>query len=289
MPEPFRPCYRHPNQMAGVICQRCDRPICTQCMHQAAVGFHCPECAKAGRQRVYTAQTLQRMNQPIAALVLIAINSAVWLAGFAIPGAQNAMQADYSLVVQALYHGHVIGVGEGQWWRIITAGFLHLSWIHIISNMVALWIFGILCERLVGSWRFVVVYAVSLLAGSFGALIADPHVSSAGASGAIFGLYGLLFVGARARGLDLRGTGLTTLLVINLVITFTIPGISVGAHIGGLLAGFVASWALLELPKLLPASSAKVRSGIAIGSTVVIGIGCFVGALLIASANTIPV
>lgn len=259
-------------------------------MRQASVGFHCPECARQSRQRVYTAESLRRLQQPIAAYALIAINVAVWLAGFAVPGGQTRMQQDLSLVVQAQWHpgGPVVGIGEGEWWRIITAGFLHLSWLHIIFNMIALWVLGQLCERLVGSWRFLLVYGVSLLAGSFGALVVDPHASSAGASGAIFGLFGLLIVGAHARGIDLRRSGLLTWLILDLVFTFTIPGISVGAHVGGLIGGLVAAVVMLEVPKYVQTGTADVREWTAIGLTGVLGVVCFIGALAVAAANTVP-
>lgn len=259
-------------------------------MRQASVGFHCPECARQGRQRIYTAQSLRHVQQPIASYALIAINVAVWIAGFAVAGGQNHMQQNLSLVVQAQWHpgGPVVGIGQGEWWRIITSGFLHLSWLHIVFNMIALWVLGQLCERLVGSWRFVLVYAVSLLAGSFGALLVDPHASSAGASGAIFGLFGLLIVAAHARGIDLRRSGLLTWLILDLVLTFTIPGISVGAHVGGLIGGFVAAAVMLEAPKYLQVGTAKAREWTAVGLTGALGVACFVGALAVAAANTVP-
>jgi membrane associated rhomboid family serine protease len=259
-------------------------------MRQAAVGFHCPDCAKAGRQRVYTAATIHQLQQPIAALTLIALNVAIWLAGFAVQGGQDRMQANFSLVARGPFYrgGPVVGIGQGEWWRIITAGFLHLSWIHIISNMIALWVLGQLCERLVGSWRFVLVYAVSLVAGSLGALIVDPHVSSAGASGAIFGLFGLLIVAAWARGIDLRHSGLLTWLIIDLVFTFTIPGISVGAHVGGLIGGAVAGLAVVELPRRLSVGAPRTREWAGMALAGAIGVACFFGALAVAASTTVP-
>ncbi len=178
-----------------------------------------------------------------------------------------------------------MGVAHGQWWRIITSGFLHFGVFHIVVNMIALWVLGQLCEQLVGKWRFVLVYAVSLLAGSFGGMLVSPNALGAGASGAIFGLFGLLLVAARARGVDLRQTGLLTWLVINLIITFLVPGISVGAHLGGLVGGAVAAVAVIELPARLAIRDSRRRD--LVGGLVAVGIGalCFAGALASASAG----
>src|SRR2546421_8964642 len=81
MAVPIQTCYRHPDRRAGVTCQRCDRPICPSCMTQASVGFHCPECAKGGRQKVYTARTVFASQRPIVTQALVAVNALVFLAG----------------------------------------------------------------------------------------------------------------------------------------------------------------------------------------------------------------
>src|SRR5690349_6056912 len=124
-------CYRHPDRRAGVTCQRCDRPICPSCMQQASVGFHCPECSRGGRQRVYTARTLAAGNRPLATQVLIAINVAVFVAGLSGGGGSglgldsaSRFENDLALVADGFYRGKAVGVANGEWYRLITGGFL---------------------------------------------------------------------------------------------------------------------------------------------------------------------
>ena len=127
-------------------------------------------------------------------------------------------------------------VAEGEWWRLLTSGFLHASPLHIGSNMLALFFIGRAMEPALGSVRLGLVYFVSLAAGSLGVMILEPGSLSLGASGAIFGLMGALLVIARARGISLTQSGIGPVILLNLAFTFTIPNISKGAHIGGLIA-----------------------------------------------------
>jgi len=133
-------------------------------------------------------------------------------------------------------------VDHGDWWRLITAAFLHASVLHILFNMLALWWLGAPVEMVLGRVRFLGLYIVSGLAGSAGALVADPHAVTVGASGAIFGLLGAGLI------LEWQGTGslagnYLTLIVINLAISFAVPGISIGGHVGGLIGGILATLA----------------------------------------------
>src|SRR4051794_38101046 len=149
MAAPIQTCYRHPDRRAGVTCQRCNRPICPQCMSQASVGFHCPECSKHGQQRVYTARTILRGAAPLVTQVLIGINVLVFLAGLgktsgdAFSGS-NSLIDDYGLLGSAvqIHRGvlSLVGVAHGEWWRVVTGGFLHAGLLHIGMNMFALWI-----------------------------------------------------------------------------------------------------------------------------------------------------
>ena len=167
-------CYLHPDRRVGVICQRCDRPICPSCMTQASVGFHCPECSRSGQQRVYTGARAFGSERPIVTLSLIVINVAVYLAGAAKAGSGLLSNAspyanDYGMIGSGLLvHGRtsveLIGVAHGQWYRLITAGFLHVGLWHIALNMLALWFLGSQLEPLVGRVKFAVVYTTSLLA-----------------------------------------------------------------------------------------------------------------------------
>ena len=140
-------------------------------------------------------------------------------------------------------HGHLIGVAEGDYWRLLTAAFLHYGPLHLILNMVGLYWFGSLLEQRIGSARFLLIYVVSGLAGSAGALVLDPLRPTAGASGAIFGILGAGLVLERQRDYVFGGSALGV-IVVNLVLTFYWPNISIGGHIGGLIGGAAATLAL---------------------------------------------
>src|SRR4051794_27804760 len=156
MTAPIQTCYRHSDRRAGVACQRCDRPICPNCMVQASVGFHCPECAKGG-QRVYTARTLLQPKQPIVTQILIGLNVAVFLfamtqSGFDFSNGGGRFQTDYGLLGSppAPFDSVQIGVAHGEWYRLITGGFMHAGILHLAFNMFALWFLGSQLEMALG-------------------------------------------------------------------------------------------------------------------------------------------
>jgi membrane associated rhomboid family serine protease len=136
------------------------------------------------------------------------------------------------------------GVAHGQWWRLVTSGFLHENLIHIGFNMWILYILGQMLEPALGGLKFAVIYGVSLLTGSLGALLVSPHVLTVGASGAVFGLMGAAAVEMRARQIPIMQSGIGMLILLNLVISFTLPGISWGGHIGGLIGGALVALVL---------------------------------------------
>lgn len=239
-----RTCYRHPDQRAGVVCQRCDRPICPACMHQASVGFHCPECARSGRQKVVNARSL--VSRPVVTTVLVAVNLAIFVADALSSGGVSELG---ELGQRGALYGPAVAAGD--WWRPVTSGFLHIGLIHVGFNMYLLWMLGGLLEPAVKRWAFSALYVLSLLGGAFLTLLLDNDAPTVGASGAVFGLMGATFVAMRSRGINPFQTGIGPLIVINLIITFTIPRISVGGHIGGLVAGAVGGLILWELgPRL---------------------------------------
>ena len=164
-------------------------------------------------------------------------------------------------------------VAQGEVYRLFTSGFLHAGLFHLLLNMYVLWILGTLLEPGVGRVRFTLIYVVSLLAGSFGALIVTPHALTVGASGAIFGLMGAAVVVLRHRGIDPMQSGLPLWIGINLVFSFAVPGISIGGHIGGLIGGALAAIVLFELPdriRRLPPLAPMIAAG-AIGAAAVAG------------------
>ncbi len=248
-------CYRHPDRETGVSCSSCGKPICPDCMTPTPVGMRCPDCAKQ-RTQVRTAQTLRRVGSDAAPVTkaLIAVNVVCYVAEIAtgaggLNGASGGWVVDEgALLGRGLIIDNgvpdLIGVAEGQYWRLITSAFLHASIIHILFNMYLLWILGNMLEPAIGSKRFSAIYVTSMLAGAFGALLLEPHSFTVGASGAIFGLMGAAFFELRARGIDPFQAGIGWLIVLNLVLSFVLNNISVGGHIGGLIGGSLAALAL---------------------------------------------
>jgi len=289
MAAPIQTCYRHPDRRAGVTCQRCDRPICPNCMSQASVGFHCPECSKEGRQRVYTARTLFRGGAPIVTQALIAVNVLVFLVGLAQSGdalasSTNSFIDDYGVLGSA-FTRHIngtivpVGVAHGEWYRLVTGGFLHAGLLHIGLNMFALWILGSQLEPAIGRVRFGVVYGTALLAGSFGVMLVSPHEPTVGASGAIFGLLGLALAAQRSQGINIWQSGLGPVLLINLAFTFGVSGISIGGHVGGLIGGYLAGALLYEVGPRIKNHTIPIWLCVALGAA------CFVGGILAANAS----
>ena len=237
-------CYRHPGRETGVSCSNCERPICPDCMTTTSVGMRCPECA---RQRTKV-RTMASVTEPTLTYLLIGLNVLIGL-GTLLGGASATGGGGFG-GSSLLSEGGVsrFGVAEGEYWRILTAGFLHAGFLHLLFNMFALYVLGGMLEPAVGRLRFGVIYFVSLLAGSFGALLLQPDGLTVGASGAVFGMMGAAVIVMRNRGINPMESGLGLWIGLNLLITFTIPGISIGGHIGGLVGGGVAALLMYELP-----------------------------------------
>jgi membrane associated rhomboid family serine protease len=257
-------CYRHPNRETGVRCSNCERPICPDCMTSTPVGMRCPECARRGATRVRTMRSVS--DEPSLTYILIGINV---LAGIgSLLGGGGATTS--SLTQDGGLSAHFIA--DGEYYRLITAGFLHAGLFHLLTNMLSLWILGTIIEPAIGHWRFGLIYFVSLLCGSFGALLLSPNELTVGASGAIFGLLAAAAVVAWNRGFNLMESGLGIWIGLNLLITFTVPNISVGGHLGGLVGGALTALLLVELrdrirvPEYVPTLLC-----VAIGTAAVVG------------------
>lgn len=230
-------CYRHPNRETGVSCSSCGRPICPECMTPTPVGMRCPECARE-RTKVTRGVASEGPSAP-ATFVLIAMNVAVFGAEIA-TGSGGLSSTTSPLIADFGLQG--FSVAEGEWYRLLTGGFLHAGLLHIGFNMFVLFILGRLLEPAIGTPRFLALYLASLFAGSFGALaLTDPLQTTVGASGAVFGLFGAGFLIARRRGNEEIASQLGLLLLINLALTFGIAGISIGGHLGGLAGGLVCA------------------------------------------------
>jgi membrane associated rhomboid family serine protease len=238
-------CYRHPDRVTGLSCSECGRPICTECMTMAPVGIRCPEhSGKAqgvervtrGVQRVAFEGTGAKVTK-----ALVAINVAVYVAELVTGGGVNGTGSTIYL------HGVLYGplVEQGDWWRLLTAAFLHYGPVHLILNMVGLYWFGSLLEERIGAARYLMLYLVSGLAGSAGALLWSNGflTPTVGASGAIFGILGAGLVLERQRDYVFGGSAMGVIL-INFVLTFSISSISKGGHIGGLVGGILCALGL---------------------------------------------
>jgi membrane associated rhomboid family serine protease len=234
-------CYRHPSRETGVSCSNCGRPICPDCMTSTPVGMRCPECA-GQTQRVQTMRSLH--VDPIVTYVLIGINVLMFLGSGGGGGVLTGGGSGGSQVFNdfALY-GPLIDL-KNEYWRLITGGFLHSGILHIGFNMYILYWLGTMLEPSLGHVRFIALYFASLLAGSFGALLLEPNAVTVGASGAVFGLMGAAFVLQRARGIDPMQSGIGPIILINLVLGFVIPNVSVGGHLGGLVGGVLCAFAM---------------------------------------------
>jgi membrane associated rhomboid family serine protease len=230
-------CYRHPNRETGVSCSNCGRPICPECMTPTPVGMRCPECSRDRTRVTRGAVAPSRYDAP-ATFVLIALNVAVFLAEIA--GGSGGLSPGHSTLVFdfGLYGPFV---AEGEWYRLLTSGFLHASLIHVGFNMFALYFLGRILEPGIGTPRFVALYFVSLFAGSLGALLLSPDSLTIGASGAVFGIFGATFVIARHRGVDNLAASVGVVLLLNLAITFGNSEISIGGHLGGLVGGLLCA------------------------------------------------
>lgn len=242
-------CYRHPNREAGRRCTRCGKWACTDCLVQASVGSHCVDCARAERPDVTTRARYWNARQPtLVTYTLIALNLAVFvLMAVADRSSLSGELTGRGAGELGLWDLGLAGpfLADGQWYRLVTSGFIHFGIFHIALNMLLLFQLGQLLEPNIGRVRFALLYFAALLGGSAGALLLQPNSIHGGASGAVFGLMGAAFVGLRNRGVNPFSTGIGTTLVLNLIITFTIPGISIGGHLGGIVGGAIAGWVTL--------------------------------------------
>jgi membrane associated rhomboid family serine protease len=265
-------CYRHPSRETGVSCANCGRPICPDCMTTTPVGMRCPECSK---QRTKVMHMRDMANIPRVTYALIVMNVIAFL----------TEQGQLSPFGSGIY-GRVIDEGvlyraaisEGhQYWRLLSSAFLHENLIHIGFNMYLLYMLGLMLEPAIGSVRFAAIYATSLLAGSFGVVFAT-NAPSLGASGAVFGLMGAAVVELRARNLSVMQSGIGGLIIINLILSFSLANISVGAHIGGLIGGGLAGLAIRT-------ADARRMPALGLIACVLLSVAAVFGAIAVSSAT----
>jgi membrane associated rhomboid family serine protease len=270
-------CYRHPSRETGVSCSNCGRPICPDCMTTTPVGMRCPECAK---QRTPVKTLRNAARRPEVTLALIAVNVAAFVAegNVSLGGSPSSSVYEEGALFGSLRGLPSLGVAHGQWWRLITSGFLHENLLHIGFNMYVLYILGQMLEPALGRLRFGVLYGVSLLTGALGALLVTPHSPTVGASGAVFGIMGAAAVEMRARQIPVMQSGVGGLILINLVISFTLSGISWGGHVGGLLGGALAA-------TLLHLGERRQMQRLALAGCAVIAAAAIAGSIATAKAS----
>jgi membrane associated rhomboid family serine protease len=210
-------------------------------MRSASIGYQCPSCASdsipvikgINRNRFIPNQK----NTPVTKFLSISL-----IAIFLLQELTGTLLVKSFALFAPL-------VTSGEWWRLITAGFLHGSILHLIFNVYILWVIGSQLESIVRNIKFIIIYFVSLLGGSLASYLFSPFGSySIGASGAIFGLMGAMLVVGRKRNLDI--SQITTLVAINVVIGFVLSGIDWRAHLGGLATGAVITWVLINATSL---------------------------------------
>ena len=269
-------CYRHPGRETGVSCSNCGNPICPDCMTATPVGMRCPDCS---RQRTPVRTMRNIYAEPRVTYAIMAICILLYLPTF-FGGDTSSVYIDLgTLGINQSIDGTWIGVAEGQYWRLITGGFLHDpdNLLHILFNMYILYWLGTMLEPVLGHVRFAALYFASLLAGSFGALVAEPTALTVGASGAVFGLMAGAFVMQRERGIDPMRSGIGFVILFNLALPFLLPNsnISIGGHVGGLIGGALAALAMERLaPRrrgdLLPVLACVAVAVVSIAGAIVV-------------------
>jgi membrane associated rhomboid family serine protease len=271
-------CYRHPDRETYIRCQRCGKPICPDCMNDAAVGFHCPDCVAEGRRTTRQARTayggLRAGSVGLVSKILIAINAAVWALIMATGGQGSAwvyrlamiprgvcVATDHpgnvypGLTNQAECHalarggdGSWVGTAAGDWWQPLTSMFTHVEVLHIGFNMLALWILGPQLEMVLGRARYLGLYLLSGLVGSVAVYwLSGQATPTLGASGAIFGLMGALLVLAYKVRADV--SQLLTWIGLNAALTFFGSGISWQGHLGGFIGGVALAGVIAYAPR----------------------------------------
>ncbi|MFC4018627.1 rhomboid family intramembrane serine protease [Micromonospora sp. GCM10011542] len=261
-------CYRHPGRETYVRCTRCDRPICPDCMREASVGHQCPECVNEGRRSVRPARTAfgggAAGRHGYVTKALIAVNvllmllsiasdrggdAAVGGSGFGGLLGGSTPLTDWGSVYGLAPPGFPPnGIADGDYYRLLTAMFLHYGVIHLLLNMWALWVLGRSLEANLGPLRFAALYLVAGFGGNVAAyLFSAQNAATAGASTAIFGLFAALIIIERKMGRDI--SQVLPILVINLVFTLTVPGISIPGHLGGLVVGGAMALVLAYAPR----------------------------------------
>jgi len=247
--QPPPACYRHPDRPTRLACSECGRPICVECSRDAVVGQKCPDCTTPEhRTRVIPAQTITRPRRGPTPVTWALIGICVVLF------AADRLVDNFDIA--ARFAQQIGKVDSGEWWRVLTAMFLHGDTLHLLFNMYALWLFGPVLERRFGVASFIALYAAGGVTGGmlFQLVEKNPLAAAVGSSGAIFGLLGALLAASFRQRHTRAGAAafgqLALLLAINLALPLFVPNIAWEAHLGGLAAGMAVAlvWDHMPLP-----------------------------------------
>jgi membrane associated rhomboid family serine protease len=244
-------------------------------MTPTPVGMRCPECS---RERTKVKTIRSGPTAPVVTQALIALNVAVFIAETAAGASLSGGGAAGEVYQKGALLGPLI-VHQHEYWRIVTSGFLHDGFLHIAFNMFFLYIMGGQLEPVVGHVNFAAIYFVSLIAGSFGALLFQPNIPTVGASGACFGVLGALIVIAYYRRIPIWQSGLGALLLINVVFSLSVRNISIGGHLGGLVGGMIAGWLFVQL------AERRRQPGLALAGYLLVAVVGFGAAVAVAGSH----
>jgi len=246
-------CSRHPDRETGRACTRCGRPACADCLVQAQVGSHCRECVRAAAPSVAPrARRLRDGRSIVAGKAIVALTVGAFVVVTLVDGAMRA--AGPAAERLALFGP---AVADGEWWRLVTNALVHDGVFHLLFNMLVLYQVALVLEPAAGSLRFGLLYVVSVLGGAAGALLLDPDAYTVGASGGVFGVAAAATLALHRRGARFSETAFGPLLLINFVFGFFVPNVSIGGHLGGLVAGLVAAEVMMQARRL-----GRVRAGL---------------------------
>jgi membrane associated rhomboid family serine protease len=241
-------CVRHPDRATGLRCVRCDRPACPECLREASVGYQCVDCVNEARATVRRPRTFvgaEFSQRTVVMPVLIAVNVLMYVLTAVQAGSLMDNQRSPLFLDLVMFTPYV--AGEGEWWRLVTSGFLHYGIAHLALNMIALYVLGRDLEPVFGKLRFSAVYLVSMLGGGVAVyLFGAVNTVVAGASGAVYGLMGAMLVAVLR--LKLNPGSALGVIGLNVVLSFTLPGISLLGHLGGLVIGAAVTAGLVYAP-----------------------------------------
>ncbi|MEU7822704.1 rhomboid family intramembrane serine protease [Catellatospora sp. NPDC049133] len=273
---PVPSCYRHPGRETYLKCSRCERPICPDCMIPASVGHHCPECVAEGRRTQRPALTHFGGSQVgmhgYVTKALIGLNLAVFVVGILMAGMGAVFSGGLFTDVTAIqWLGGVLGptvtvapdgpyigahpafgtvytgVDDGAYYRLFTAMFIHYGLLHLVLNMWALWVLGRPLEAALGPVRFAAAYLICGIGGNVAGYVFGGGGVGAGASTAIYGLFAIYFFVLKRLGRD--ASAIIPVIVVNVAISFTVPGIGIAGHLGGLATGAIVGAGLAYAPR----------------------------------------